>query len=194
MPTAHPGPKHCYNRVLMNDTIRAAKKGNRPECGCHTSRDIGDYDTCPHGCVYCYAVQDKTLAQRQYREHDPAGGFLIAPEGQWLDASDSATQLPCCEAYINAAARSLSYRRSCVAAETRSGARLLARSRCSRAGMRTSVPFGVTRKSGLVTGKRTQIGAGLSSDCEPSGLRWRQAHYLADSISRLVGGFFSEQN
>ncbi len=25
--------------------------GNRKECGCFASKDIGEYDTCPHGCV-----------------------------------------------------------------------------------------------------------------------------------------------
>lgn len=61
--------------------IRAELRGNRKECGCFASRDIGEYDTCPHGCVYCYAVQNRQLAQDRYRKHDPESEFLFAPEG-----------------------------------------------------------------------------------------------------------------
>jgi hypothetical protein len=57
--------------------IAAAQKGTRPGCGCHESRDIGDYDTCPHGCVYCYAVRHRRAALAHYRAHDPAAESLL---------------------------------------------------------------------------------------------------------------------
>ena len=64
---------------------KTRQKGNRKECGCFASRDIGEYDTCPHGCVYCYAVQHRELALQRYRAHDPASEFLFAPERAQAD-------------------------------------------------------------------------------------------------------------
>ncbi len=68
--------------------IGAGLKGNRPGCGCYASKDIGEYDTCPHGCVYCYAVLNRELAQSRFREHDPEGEFLFEPKGYMGDAED----------------------------------------------------------------------------------------------------------
>lgn len=57
--------------------IAAAQKGTRPGCACHEARDIGDYDTCPHGCIYCYAVRHRRIALRNYKSHDPAADSLL---------------------------------------------------------------------------------------------------------------------
>lgn len=65
---------------VSDGAIQAEKKGNRKECGCFASRDIGEYDTCPHGCVYCYAVQRRDLALQRFKEHDPQGEFLFPPK------------------------------------------------------------------------------------------------------------------
>ena len=58
---------------------KTRQKGNRKECGCFASRDIGEYDTCPHGCVYCYAVLHRNLALERYKAHDPTSEFLFPP-------------------------------------------------------------------------------------------------------------------
>lgn len=66
--------------LLTDRPVTAPEKGNRPDCRCHQSRDIGEYDTCPHGCVYCYAVERRLLAQARHRAHNPEGEFLFPPD------------------------------------------------------------------------------------------------------------------
>ncbi|MBT3358058.1 MAG: DUF1848 domain-containing protein [Rhodospirillales bacterium] len=75
----------CIDAGRLSDVagrpLAAKRKPHRKTCACHASRDIGDYDTCPHGCAYCYAVSDKARAKRRFAAHDPAGEFLFAPSG-----------------------------------------------------------------------------------------------------------------
>lgn len=81
-------PSSCIDARRLEDVakgwgldrrINANVKGNRPGCLCHESRDLGEYDTCPHGCAYCYAVGSRSLAKRRYAEHDPESEFLLPP-------------------------------------------------------------------------------------------------------------------
>ncbi len=51
---------------------------NRNKCGCSDNRDIGTYDTCPHGCIYCYAVRNRDLALKNFQAHDPKADALVS--------------------------------------------------------------------------------------------------------------------
>jgi len=52
----------------------------RKECGCVESVDIGAYDTCPHGCIYCYANINKEKAEKLRATHEPDTAFLGHPK------------------------------------------------------------------------------------------------------------------
>jgi len=75
-------PARCIDTDRLSDIsgnpVPGRRKGNRAGCLCAEARDIGAYDTCGHGCVYCYAVSSHDAAKRRIRALSPSAEGLHA--------------------------------------------------------------------------------------------------------------------
>lgn len=72
--------------IKINDQCYAIRKknnkdkGQRLGCGCVVSKDIGQYNTCPHLCEYCYANASKNMAINNWNnyKHHPFEDCIVS--------------------------------------------------------------------------------------------------------------------
>ena len=77
---------------IIGCSIRAKPGAQRPGCGCVESVDIGSYDSCTHGCMYCYANRSLETARHNRAMHDPCAPVLFGT----VDAAAVVTQKKLC--------------------------------------------------------------------------------------------------
>lgn len=76
------------SRIAGFPIRRTKDAGQRAECGCVPSVDVGQYNTCMNGCLYCYANHSRDSVQANAARHQPESPLLTGVPA----ASDRVTE------------------------------------------------------------------------------------------------------
>ncbi len=74
--------KELVERITGYPISARKDRNQRDICNCIESIDIGTYESCLNGCVYCYAIKRTNMVQSNRQKHDADSPLLIGNIGE----------------------------------------------------------------------------------------------------------------